>query len=178
MNGAIFFSGQYGSTAQYSQWIGDATGLPVYDINQPHPALSNFSFLILGSSIIIGKLTIRQWIAKHLAEIVNKPVVLFSVAGAPPGPERNVWIEKSLPKVLAPTIQHFALRGRLDLNNIGWWTKLVLKIGAWATKDDQEKHEMTLGFDFMNKADIEPIVKSIMQLKSKETLTTDQTVPC
>ena len=29
MNGAIFFSGKYGSTAQYASWIGEAIGMPV-----------------------------------------------------------------------------------------------------------------------------------------------------
>jgi len=32
MKGAIFFSTKYGSTAQYAKWIGEATGLPVFNI--------------------------------------------------------------------------------------------------------------------------------------------------
>ncbi|MGI9325862.1 MAG: hypothetical protein ACR2PZ_11630 [Pseudomonadales bacterium] len=32
MNGAIFFSSQYGSTAQYVAWIGEAADLPVFDV--------------------------------------------------------------------------------------------------------------------------------------------------
>lgn len=178
MKGAIFFSGQYGSTAHYSQWLSEATGLPVYDVKQPHPALSEFDFLVLGSSVIIGKLTIHKWVKHHIDDILTKPIAVFSVAGAPPGPERNTWIANSLPEALVAKMQHVALRGRLDINNVGWWTRLVLKIGAWATKDDQEKREMTQGFDFMNKADIEPLVKFIKQLQSNEKASVEQSVPC
>jgi len=34
MNGAIFYSTKYGSTAQYAQWISEATGPPAF----PQPA--------------------------------------------------------------------------------------------------------------------------------------------
>lgn len=178
MNSAIFFSGQFGSTAQYAQWMGEATSLPVYDINQPHPNPSEFKFLILGSSVIIGKLTIRSWVKNHLAHIINKPVVLFSVAGAPPGPEVDTWVAKSLPEALTSKMQHVALRGKLDINKVGWWTRFVLKIGAWVTKDPQTKKEMTRGFDFMDKASIEPVVKIIENLKSDIPINADQAVPC
>jgi hypothetical protein len=52
MNGAIFYSGMRGSTAQYAHWIGEATGLPVFDANNPQADPSDFDFLILASSVI------------------------------------------------------------------------------------------------------------------------------
>lgn len=32
MNGAIFFASKYGSTAQYAEWIAEATDLPMFDV--------------------------------------------------------------------------------------------------------------------------------------------------
>ncbi|GAB1264879.1 flavodoxin domain-containing protein [Aurantivibrio infirmus] len=166
MKGALYFSGQYGSTAQYAQWIHEATTIPVYDINQAHPDPADFDFLVLGSSVIVGKLTIRHWIKKYLHALSEKPVLLFSVAGAPPGPEVDKWVAKSLPTSLTEKIKHVALRGKLDISMVSWWTRVVLKIGAWAAKNEQDKREMTEGFDFMDKNSIEPIIKSIEGLQS------------
>ena len=48
MNAAIFYSGTYGSTAQYANWIGDATGLPVFSIDlNADPAA--YDVLVLGN---------------------------------------------------------------------------------------------------------------------------------
>ena len=83
----FFFSGQYGSTSQYAKWISEATGLPVHDVNDTNADPSKYDFLILGSSVIIYKLTIRKWVEQSLASIENKPVILFTVSGASAGPK-------------------------------------------------------------------------------------------
>jgi hypothetical protein len=44
MKGAIFFSSKYGSTAQYANWIGEATGLPVFDVKDAKADASNCCF--------------------------------------------------------------------------------------------------------------------------------------
>lgn len=176
MKGAIFFSGQYGSTAQYAQWINEATDLPVYDIHQPHPDPSSFDFLVLGSSIIIGKLTIRQWLKRHLSSLCNRPLVLFSVAGAPPGPEVDTWVANSLPQALQQKIQHIALRGKLDIKKVGWWKRLVLRVGALAAKNEQDKREMRQGFDFMDKDSIKPLIHLIETLKADSAVNTEPAI--
>ena len=66
MKGAIFFSGKYGSTEQYSYWISEATGLPVFDIKDPQADPSEYDFLILGSSISYFRLSNRKWVKENL----------------------------------------------------------------------------------------------------------------
>ncbi len=177
MKGAIYFSGKYGSTAQYALWISEATGLPMHDINKPHPNPEDFDFLVLGSSVIIGKLTIRHWVKQHLTILTYKPIVLFTVSGAGAGPEVDAWVAKSLPEAMLTKIQPVALRGKLDIDKVGWWTRLVLRMGAWATKDPQAKKEMLHGFDFMDKSSIDPILRLIesqnpnQKAKVKDTVT-------
>ena len=97
MKGAIFYSGQYGSTAQYADWISEATGLPVFNIKHASVAPSEFDFLVLGSSVIIYKLTIRKWVAKHLPALLNRPVLLYTVSGAAPGPKPVSYTHLTLP---------------------------------------------------------------------------------
>ncbi len=166
MNGAIFFSGQYGSTAQYANWIAEATGLPVLDVNDANTDPSKYDFLVLGSSVMIHKLKIRKWVQKNLASIKNKPLILFSVSGASAGPKLDGWIADSLPANLISQMEHVALRGRLDHREISCWTKFILTIGAWKNDDPQAKKEELEGFDYMNKSSIEPILKMVKQFQS------------
>ena len=163
MNGAIFFSGQYGSTAQYASWIGEATGLPVFDIKDASADPSGYDFLILGSSVIIYKLTIRKWVEAHLASIENKPVILFTVSGAGGGEKLDGWIADSLPEKLISRMQHVALGGRLDLKEMSWWIRLILRIGAWKSDDPEAKKMELGGFDLMDKSGIEPILRLVQQ---------------
>jgi menaquinone-dependent protoporphyrinogen IX oxidase len=166
MNGAIVFSAQYGSTAQYADWIGEATGLPVFDVNDANADPSKYDFLILGSSVIIYKLTIRKWVKENWASIENKPIILFTVSGAPSGPKLDGWIADSLPESLISRMEHVALRGRMDPKKLNWWVRLILKIGAWKNDDPEAKRQELAGFDFMDKSSIEPIPGLVQQFQS------------
>lgn len=167
MNGAIFFSGKYGSTAQYADWIGEATGLPAFDVNDANADPSKYDYLILGSSVIIHKLTIRKWLQRHSASIKNKPIILFTVSGAPAGLKLDAWIADSLPGDLISRMEHVALRGRLDHKDISWWVKLILRIGAWKNDDPEAKEQELKGFDFMDKSSIEPIKRLVQKIQSR-----------
>lgn len=164
MKGAVFFSGQYGSTAQYASWISEATGLPAFDVNEATADPSRFDFLILGSSVIIYKLTIHTWVKKHLSSLLSKPVILFTVSGAPSGPKLDGWISSCLPESLVSHMEHVALRGRLNPKAVSWWHSVILKTGAWKNKDPVAKREELEGFDFMDKPSIEPILRWVQQL--------------
>ena len=168
MIGAIFYSGKYGSTALYAKWIGDATGLPLFDVNQDNTDPSKYDFVVLGSSVIISKLTIRKWLKRNLDNINNKPLVLFSVSGEPPGPKLDSWIANSLPISLKPHCKQIALRGRLDLNNVRWWIRLLLKVGGWLSNDPETKENLLNGFDLVDKSTIDPIVALVKKLQSDQ----------
>lgn len=172
MNGAIFFSGQYGSTAQYAEWISEATGLPVFDIKDREADPSRYDFLVLGSSVVIYKLTIRKWLKKHLAQIENKPVVLFTVSGAPGGPDVDEWVANSLPERLVTQMDHVALQGRLDVNAVSWWTRLLLRIGAWRNDDPEEKKHELEGFDFVDQSSIEAVTELVRHIQASEAVPT------
>lgn len=129
-----FFSSKYGSTAQYSNWIAKATGLPVFDINNSTPDLLNYDFLVLGSPIIYYKLLNRKWIRKNWHAIENKPIILFTISGAPAGKKLDGWIANSnLPKNFISKVKHIALRGRQNPKELTLYDRLMLIIGAMKT---------------------------------------------
>ncbi|MFD2724674.1 flavodoxin domain-containing protein [Hyunsoonleella rubra] len=163
MKGAIFFSGKYGSTEQYANWIAEATGLPVFDIKDTNADPSEFEYLLIGSSIIYFKLTIRKWIRANLSKLEGRPMILFSVSGAGPSEKLNRWVANSLPSGVASHFEHVALRGRLDHSKVSWWVRQMLRIGALFNSDPEASKDERYGFDYMDKESIEPIIKMIQK---------------
>jgi len=167
MNGAIFYASKYGSTAEYANWIGEATGLPVFDIKQAKTNPSKYDFLVLGAPIIYYKLLNRKWIKANWPIIKNKPIIFFTVSGAPGGDKLNGWIANSnLPKNMISKMKHVALRGRQIPKELTWFDRIMLKIAAMRNPDPVVSKEEREGFDYMDKSSIEPIIKMINELQS------------
>ncbi len=165
MKGALFFSGKYGSTEQYANWISEATGLPVFDIEDPNADPSQYDYLILGSSILYFKLSIRKWIRANSSKLDNRAKILFSVSGAGPSAKLERWVAASLPTDLATQMEHVGLRGRLDHSKVSWWVKMMLWMGSLFNSDPEASRDERYGFDYMDKASIVPIVEMIKQLE-------------
>ena len=170
MTGAIFYSTKYGSTAQYANWIGEATGLPVFNVNDDSNNPSMYDFLILGSPIIYYKLLIHKWVKRHLVSIDSKPIILFSVSGAPAGSRLDGWIADSLPENFISKMNHVALRGRQIPGDLTWFDRMMLIIASMTNKDTEARKQEFQGFDFMDKSSIEPILKLAEQIQLSETL--------
>ncbi|MBT8182773.1 MAG: flavodoxin domain-containing protein [Eudoraea sp.] len=168
MNGAIFFSGKYGSTEQYANWIGEATGFPVFDIKDPNADPSKFEHLILGSSILYFRLTIRKWIRANLSKLQGRSKVLFSVSGAGPSAKLNRWVDKSIPSGLATQMEHVAHRGRLDHTKVSWWVRQMLWIGSLFNPDPEARKDERQGFDYVDKESIGPILKLVREHRQPE----------
>ena len=170
MNGAIFFSSKYGSTAQYANWIGQETGLPVYDVIYNNADLSKYDFLVLGSPIIYYKLSIHKWVKRHLARLADKPIIFFSVSGAAAGSRLDGWIADSLPEDFIARMHHVALRGRQIPEQLSFYDRMMLKIAGIANKDPVARKQEFEGFDFMDKASIAPILKLVGQLQRSKVV--------
>jgi hypothetical protein len=165
MKGAIFFSSRYGSTAEYAQWIAEATGLPVFDVDKGGARPSDFDFLVLGSPVIYHKLMFHKWIKRNLAAILARPVILFSVSGAGAGPKLDAWMAGCLPAGLIAHVEHVALRGRQNPGGLGWYDRIMLIIGGLKNPDRVAGNEELHGFDFMDRASIGPIVEKVAALR-------------
>lgn len=168
MKGAIFFSGKYGSTEQYANWIGEATGLPVFDIKDSNADPLKYEYLVLGSSIIYMKLSMRKWAKANLSKLNGRSKILFSVSGAGPSDKLEKWVAKSFPPVLLSQMEHMALGGKLEHSKVNWWIRKILWIGSLLNSDPKASKEERYGFDHMDKASIEPIVKLVEQFQSSE----------
>ncbi len=169
MKGAIFYSSKYGSTQTYSRWIGDATGLPTFSIEEHSAQPTDYDFLVLASPIIYFRLSIRRWVKRHAWSVVDRPTLLVTVSGSPPGPKLNRWIARSLPSEVRKRVDHFALQGRQRPSDLTLFDRLMLKIGAMFNRDPRARREELQGFDYMDRSTIAPIVDRIRMLQSETT---------
>ncbi len=171
MSGAIFFSGKYGSTEQYAKWIGEATELPVFDIKDTNTDPSKYEFLILGSSILYFRLTIRKWAKANLAKLEGRSKIMFSVSGAGASTKLNRWVEASLPSGLLSQMEHVPLRGKLDHSKVSWWLRKILWVGSLFNPDPQARKDERGGFDYMDKSSIEPIIRMFQRYEATQKTT-------
>lgn len=169
MNGAIFFLSKYGSTEQYANWIGEEADLPVFNVKDANTDPSQYDFLVLGSPIYYYRVLNRKWVKSNLTSIENKPVIIFTVSGAPSGTKLDGWIANSFSTHFISQIKHVALRGRKRPEELTWWDRQMLKIGAMFNKDPKARKQELEGFDFMDKSSIEPIINLIQEIKSSES---------
>ena len=169
MKGAIFFSGKYGSTQQYANWISEATGLPVFHIIDAEADPSKYDYLVLGSSILYFKLSIRHWVKKNQPTLHHRAKILFTVSGAGPGYKLNRWIINSIPEELLNQMDHVGLRGKLDHSKVSWFVKLMLWIGSIFNPNPDASKDERYGFDYMDKSSIQPIVRLIQDIQSNDS---------
>jgi len=168
MDGAIFYSTRYGSTAQYAEWIAEATGLPVFNIKDKNADPSKYDFLVLGSPVIYHKLYIQKWVKKNLSIFGDKPIIFYSVSGAGPGKKLDSWMAKSFPTDFINRINHIALLGRQNPKELNLYDRVMLIIGSMLNPDPKASKEERKGFEFMDQSSITPIVEQIKQLLAKE----------
>jgi menaquinone-dependent protoporphyrinogen IX oxidase len=164
MKGLVIYKGKYGTTKQYAMWIGQELQLSVASADRfPIDELPKYDYFILGSSVYIGQLEIRNWVKKNFKILQNKKIFFFQVAGSPPEQmeKRASYNKASLSPDFLKKIQVYYLPGRMIMRNLSAWDRFMLKMGARLTKDPVEKKRMLTDFNDVKKETIDPLVKSV-----------------
>ena len=165
MKGLVIYKGKYGATKQYAMWIGQELQLPVASADRfPVEELPNYDYFILGSSVYIGKLEIKDWLKKNFPALQNKKIFLFQVAASPIEQieKRKSYNKASLSPAILGNIQfYYYLSGRMIMRNLSGWDRFMLNMGAKLTKDPVEKKRMLTDFDQVKKENIFPIIEAV-----------------
>jgi menaquinone-dependent protoporphyrinogen IX oxidase len=167
MKGLVIYKGKYGATKQYAMWIGQDLQLPVASADRfPVDELPNYDYFILGSSVYIGKLEIKDWLKKNFNVLQNKKIFFFQVAASPPEQieKRQSYNKASLPLSILKKIQFYYLPGRMIMRNLSGWDRFMLKMGAKLAKDPVEKKAMLTDFDHVKKENILTVIEAIRTL--------------
>jgi menaquinone-dependent protoporphyrinogen IX oxidase len=165
MKGLVIYKGKYGATKQYAMWIGQELQLPVASADRfPVDELPNYDYFILGSSVYIGKLEIKDWLKKNFQVMQNKKIFLFQVAASPVEQieKRESYNKASLSPAILENIQfYYYLSERMIMRNLSGWDRFMLNMGAKLTKDPVEKKTMLTDFDHVKKENIFPIIEAV-----------------
>ena len=164
MKGLVIYKGKYGATKQYAMWIGQELRLPVASADRfPVDELPNYDYFILGSSVYIGKLEIKDWLKKKFKVLQHKKIFFFQVAASPVEQieKRESYNKASLPASILEKIRFYYLPGRMIMRNLSAWDRFMLKMGAKLAKNPLEKKTMLTDFDQVKKGNILPVIDAV-----------------
>lgn len=164
MKGIIIYKGKYGATSQYANWLSEELDLPVIPVSAASTEqIAKCNFLIIGSSVYMGKMLIKDWLRKNISLLANKKIWFFIVSATAPG--EKLKIEKyyfdSVPAEIRSNAVYFPLLGKMLLEKLSRYDRFMLKMGARLAKDPEEKEKMLLEFDLVKKENIKEILKAV-----------------
>ena len=168
MKGLIICKGKYGAAEQYANWLSEELQLPVAKPEDISPdILDKYEYLIIGSSVYVGKMLIKDWLRRFEDILEGKKLFFFVVCGTPP--EKKDQLEEiarnSIPASLKNSENVFYLRGRMIKSKLSFADRFVLKMGAMLQKDKKAKEEMLTDFDAVDRANLNPLIRKVYELK-------------
>ncbi|WP_188930648.1 flavodoxin domain-containing protein [Puia dinghuensis] len=115
MNGVLIYKSRYGTTQQYTEWIGKALDLRLHDpdgVSQQE--LAAYDFLVIGTPVYFDKMLMRDWLYQHKAFLQQKQVFLFVVCLASPyeRAKQDQIINNNVPEGLIDPEHIFFLPGK------------------------------------------------------------------
>ena len=164
MKGVIIFKGKYGATWQYADWLASALNVPAMKIDQvTGENLSKYDFLVIGSSVYIGKLLIKDWLKQNLASIQNKKIFLFIVCGTAPGEKDklNKIAEDNIPGEIRNKSAVYFLHGQMIKKNLTWSDRFMLRLGSLLARNPEDRKNMWEDFNDVKKENILPLIQTI-----------------
>jgi menaquinone-dependent protoporphyrinogen IX oxidase len=173
MEGIIIYKGKYGATMQYAEWLAAALQLPFAvadDIGKAQ--LANYDFLVLGSSVYVGKMLIKDWIRQNLTALQGKKIFLFIVSGTPASKKEKLgsYVQDSVPAEIMNSCETYFLPGRLITKTLSLLDRLMLKIGSWLAKGEEAKKEIKMEYNEVKKENIKELVNDITKFYSNKIL--------
>jgi len=161
--GAIICKSRYGAARQYAEWLGDRLDLPIFDPDTDAPQLKDYDYLVIGTSVYVGKMLLKKWLDHHKDELSARKIFYFVVC-ATPGTEKNKQqkiIRDNIPPNLINEPSTFFLPGRLKIRQLSWRDWLILQLGARMEKDPQKKAAMRHDMDGMNIDYLDPLIQAV-----------------
>ncbi len=166
MKGLILYHGKYGATLQYAEWLSEALHLPVRTADQvTEPALAEADYLLLGTSVYLGKFTLRDWLQRHATVLSGKKLLLFVVSGLPAGDtaRQEEYLANNVPAAIRPQLVVYWLPGRLRYQKLSWSDQLRCRIGALLSRDPQTRTSLRTEYNGVKKEHLLPLLEAAGQ---------------
>lgn len=173
MNGTIVYKGKYGARQQYAIWLGAALNLQVLKPDYAKPRIiENADYILIGTSVYIGKLQIAAWLKKNVAMLKGKKLVFFIVAGTPlhETDKLNAYFVQGVPEELREGASCYFLPGSLRYQRLSLKDRILLRAGARLANLKGEKMQVS-DYNDVSKEKLAPILKEVRLLSTIPTLT-------
>lgn len=164
MKGIIIYKGKYGATQQYAEWLGTELNLPVVSANEiKGEELNKYNFILIGTSVYIGKLQIQKWLKNNLSFLNRKKMFLFQVAGSPADQiaKREAYNLSCIPRELFSQFEFYFLTGRMLRSKLSWVDRFLLKMGARLAKNPEDRKTMLTDYDDVKEENILEITTAV-----------------
>lgn len=171
-NGFIVYKGKYGATRQYAEWISEETGLKVLTPEQVDDHQLQISrFMIICSSVYVGKLLISKWLRRNYRMLWRKKLFLVIVCATPSSERAKQLqiIQRNIPELLIPESDVSFLPGRLVIASLSWKDRMILRLGSRFEKDPAKKTAMKHDINGVKKENIVPITDKVKAYTQGET---------
>lgn len=167
MKGVIIYKSKYGATAQYARWLSAELNLDYFETNElDNDDLDEYDYLILGTSIYVGKMLLKNWLKSHLPQILSKKIFLFSVCGTPVDQKNklNSYVSASVPEEIRNKCDIFFLPGKLKIKELSLLDRFILKIGANLAKGAATKKAMLTDYDAVKKENLLDLINAVNKI--------------
>ncbi|MES1217802.1 MAG: flavodoxin domain-containing protein [Bacteroidota bacterium] len=173
MKGIIVYKGKYGATEQYAEWAASETKLPVFISHEcSKEDIVASDFLVLGSSVYMGVLVIKEWIKENLKSLAGKKIFLFVVCGIAMdiAIQLENYIQASVPQEIREHCTVYFLPGKLNYKKLSWSDKFLIRIGSIFSGSTGGNKTMLNDFDAVKKENIIPMLQDIKLLINSSSL--------
>ena len=115
----VVYESKYGHTKRYAESIAKALGCECFRKSEAPPSLKGYRCIVFGGSLYASGWAGVSWLNKHINELKEKSLVLFTCGLADPTNEQNAQhirkaVEKQLSSPLFEKSKLFLLRGGID----------------------------------------------------------------
>lgn len=137
MNGFIIYRSRYGATRQYAAWLSAELKIPAIPQEQVTPEIiADAGFLILGSSIYIGKLLMRKWLKQHAAQLEKKRLFIFLVTATKKDKREKLasYVQQNIPACFEDNCRYYFFPGKIIYDQLSPVDKFKVRAGKWIAK--------------------------------------------
>jgi len=173
----VIYQSKYGTTKCYAQWIAEKLDAELFDVADfDVTQLKNYSTILFGSSVHIGKVKGISVIIDNWEVLSKKKVVVFASIGSPnyDDPKQQKVIQASVPKEILDYIKYFALPGSYSYKKLDFKDKLLMNLGprlnlifkSWFKGDQKAKNQLNQFCEdqnWMKEEAIKPILSHIQE---------------
>lgn len=164
MNGLVIYKGKYGATRQYALWIGESLGMNVKEEKDvTRKDLGQAKSIIIGSSVYIGKLLNRNWLADNADLFNDQQLFFFVVAGTPMDQTEKLerFFDTSVPVLLQQKSKHFFLPGKMEFRKLSLKDKMLMTVGKFLATRKGEVIS-TDDYDSVKREHITPLLSAVL----------------